>query len=76
MVFTNSGGGATTYPRAIDPSRCTDAGGAPVGAWYYDDNDAPSQIILCPAACMQVESDVAPAHMDIELGCETELVLI
>jgi hypothetical protein len=76
VVFTDSGGGTTTYPRAIDMSRCTDAGGGPVRAWYYDNNDAPTQILLCPAACMQVESAGEGASMQIQLGCETEIVLI
>jgi len=75
VVFTSSGGGEESFPRAIDPSRCTDSAGAPVRAWYYDDNDAPTQILLCPAACDLVESDTA-GRMNIALGCETEMVLI
>jgi hypothetical protein len=37
-------------------------------AWYYDNNTAPTQINLCPFACMTVGADSA-AKLDIQIGC-------
>lgn len=76
VSFTDPSGAETVLPRAIDSTRCTDGSGSPVRAWHYDDNDAPSQIILCPAACELVEGAGEGARVDIALGCETEMVLI
>ncbi|MBN1652570.1 MAG: VWA domain-containing protein [Deltaproteobacteria bacterium] len=39
------------YPRVNDAGRCGNN-----AAWYYDNNDAPTKIILCPAACERVGS--------------------
>ena len=76
VAYTDASGGETVLPRASDPSLCTDAGGTPVRAWYYDNNDAPTQIILCPAACDLVEAAGEGARVDIALGCDTEMILI
>ena len=76
VVYTDPGGVETVLPRAIDESKCWDAAGTPVRAWHYDDNDAPTQIILCPAACDLVEAGGEGARVDIALGCETEMILI
>ena len=63
--YTPGGGGALVrYPRVDGPAACT------TGGWYYDDPLAPTQILLCPAACAVVESDPA-ARVDIALGCAT-----
>lgn len=37
-------------------------------SWYYDDEDAPSRIILCPAACTQATAD-RMARFQILVGC-------
>jgi hypothetical protein len=63
------------FPRAVDGARCTDAEGRAERAWYFDDNDSPMQILLCPAACEVVES-VETGRLDIELGCQTDVILI
>jgi hypothetical protein len=54
--------GATLY-RVADAAACGTTGG-----WYYDNPAAPTQIILCPASCTEVQSDVA-AKLQVELGC-------
>jgi hypothetical protein len=76
VTYTDAGGTVTTLPRALEAARCTDSSGAGVPAWYYDNNDAPTQIILCPAACTLVEGAGEGARIDIVLGCETEMILI
>jgi hypothetical protein len=69
VVFTDDGGVDRSLPRAIDPSRC---GEEP--AWFYDDNDRPSRIDLCPAACELVQASLS-GRMHVALGCETEEIL-
>jgi hypothetical protein len=75
VTFTNGAGVETTLPRAIDEARCTSATGMPERAWFYDNNDAPTRINLCPAACDFVGSDAA-GRLVIVLGCDTGMILI
>jgi hypothetical protein len=39
-------------------------------AWYYDNNAAPKQIVMCDAACEIIKKDTK-GKVDILLGCET-----
>jgi hypothetical protein len=39
-------------------------------SWYYDNPAAPTQIHLCPTACMTVTGNPA-AKLDIQIGCTT-----
>lgn len=57
-----------TIPKVPDASQCPPSG---LG-WYYDDNDMPTQIILCDATCDLVGADLE-AELDIVLGCLTVL---
>jgi hypothetical protein len=47
-----------------------DCGGNP--GWYYDSNDAPTKIILCPASCATVQADTN-AEVDVLFGCTSQL---
>jgi hypothetical protein len=38
--------------------------------WYYDNDSAPTQIILCDATCAMITAD-AKAEVDVVLGCAT-----
>jgi Mg-chelatase subunit ChlD len=40
----------------------------PEAGWYYDDPDAPTKVVLCPATCERVSKAVA-ARIDIAYGC-------
>lgn len=42
--------------------------------WRYDDPDAPTSIVLCPATCEVVQKD-ASAKLDVEFGCVTRPVV-
>ena len=64
VVFTPSGGVATTIARVDSASEC----GAELG-WYYDDPAAPAQIIVCPATCALFTS--ADGEVDLSFGCTT-----
>ncbi|NUO52454.1 MAG: VWA domain-containing protein [Polyangiaceae bacterium] len=53
-------------PKVAGPADCPPSG---LG-WYYDDEAAPEEIILCPATCDEVQSDLT-AELNIVLGCQT-----
>jgi hypothetical protein len=42
------------------------------GGWYYDDEAAPTRIILCPASCARAEG-ATDAAVEIQLGCKTDV---
>lgn len=46
-----------------------DACGATTGGYYYDDPEAPTRVILCPASCEDVRSAPAEAKVELFLGC-------
>jgi hypothetical protein len=41
------------------------------GGWYYDNEQSPTTITLCPTSCAQVEGDVSAA-LDVAIGCECQ----
>ena len=52
-------------PNVIVASQCGNT-----AAWYYDDNENPTKIILCPAACETVQSDPL-VSVEVLFGCLT-----
>jgi hypothetical protein len=42
------------------------------GDWYYDDNAAPTKIVLCPTTCSAIQADDM-ANVKIQLGCSTQI---
>jgi hypothetical protein len=55
----------TTLSKVMSAAECGTA-----VSWYYDNNDAPTRIFLCPAACDIVKAD-GDAKLDILVGCQT-----
>ena len=45
----------------------------PEGGWHYDDEDAPSHVVLCPASCelAQQGAGTEGGGIDVEFGCAT-----
>ena len=44
------------------------------GGWYYDDDSAPTEVILCPASCdmaQEVLRDTGAAGVAVQFGCDT-----
>lgn len=41
-----------------------------VHGWYYDDNDAPTELIACPATCEVLSSGVT-ADLEVDVACAT-----
>jgi hypothetical protein len=51
-------------PRTESADTCGDQHG-----WHYDDNDAPTRLVLCPASCDKAQSDTL-VRLEVLLGCE------
>ncbi len=80
------GGGQTVDPTKVNVDylpggnppaqpifRVNDLGGCQgggTGGWYFDNNAAPTKILLCPATCTAVQSDSA-AKIDVKFGCDS-----
>jgi hypothetical protein len=65
-VVLSNGGGETKYVKVDGPGACVAEG------WYYDDDQHPSKIELCPEACSTVKA--APTgNVQVLLGCATEI---
>lgn len=45
-----------------------------LGGWYYDDNNAPKNIILCPVSCNKVSAAPEGSKINLLFGCETEVI--
>jgi hypothetical protein len=50
-------------PRTDSARTCGDGPG-----WYYDDKDAPTRLVLCPASCEKAQSDTL-VTLEVLLGC-------
>jgi hypothetical protein len=66
VVYTHDGE-AARLARVADAGACGSEGG-----WYYDDESAPSRIVVCPSDCARFQSD-AGGSVEIELGCTTTI---
>ncbi len=60
------GGETTPIPKVEGVEGCAEVD----DGWYYDDEDAPSQILLCPMTCDSVQGDES-AGIDVKFGCQT-----
>lgn len=68
IVRVTAGGAATVL--AYDPS-CAAAAG-----WHYDDPAEPRAVVLCPAACGDVQRDPAsPGTLTVEFSCSREIIV-
>ena len=67
-VAYSSGMESIIFPRAGADIDCGEE-----TAWKYDDEQAPTRVLLCPAACERVRADPA-AQIDVRFGCATELL--
>jgi hypothetical protein len=64
--YTPQGQGAAKVLLRADD--IVDCGGDP--GWYYDNNAAPTKIVLCPASCATVQAD-PNAKVTALFGCES-----
>ena len=68
VYFTPGSGPSVNFTQVTDPSKCAQF---PDG-WYFDNNAAPTKILLCAGACATVGSD-ASGKVDILVGCATQI---
>ena len=61
--YTPGSGQLSTLPRVKDTAACGTTGG-----WYYDNNNAPTQIHLCANTCTTVQGD-AGAKLQVLFSC-------
>jgi hypothetical protein len=68
-VTLNGSAGSQQLGRVPSADKCQD------GAWHYDNNDAPTQIVACPSTCAAIE---AGSYDDVKilLGCETKILIV
>jgi hypothetical protein len=64
-VELTNGAGKVTFPKVTAASSCV----AGETGWYYDDDAAPTQVIMCPSACDTLKA--GNAKIDIVFGCKT-----
>lgn len=69
LTYTPANAEPITILKVKDPTGCEAAGG---WGWYYDDNDAPNVIQLCPDLCKNVQ-EFEGGEINIVLGCETKV---
>jgi hypothetical protein len=61
VLFTPTGGTTQKLGRQT--------GGGTCGlGWYFDDNTAPTKIVLCPSTCKLIQGD-ASGKVEVNLGC-------
>lgn len=66
-VFLDDGGGSERLGKVPSAGACDARGG-----WYYDDDDAPGAVILCPDSCAAVQpSEGVTTSVDVQFGCQT-----
>ncbi len=42
------------------------------GGWYYDNNDNPQKVMVCPSTCGEISADL-DGQIDVLFGCETRV---
>jgi len=68
--FSPSSGTGQEFQKVANAAACTPG----KNLWYYDDEAAPTQVLLCPDTCKMVTSD-GMAKVDIVLDCKHTVVM-
>jgi hypothetical protein len=67
ISYTDSSSGQVVkFPKVSGPTDC-----GPSGGWYYDNEQNPTTITLCPTSCAAVQGTVN-ATLDAAIGCECQ----
>lgn len=66
VVFTPDGGQKETWPKYANEAACPPTG----NGWYYDNDAAPTKILLCPGTCSMVKN--TKGQVDVLFGCATQ----
>ena len=65
VEFENGAGQKTIIGKVNSAADC-----GPQGGWYYDDENNPQNILVCPATCQTIQSD-PNGKIAIQFGCAT-----
>jgi hypothetical protein len=65
LVYTPTGGAASTVPQVANVGAC-----GPAGGWYYDNPSQPTQLIACPTTCAAFTAD-STGMVAVAFGCAT-----
>jgi len=72
-VFLRSGDASDVIPKVgAGAASC-----GPTGGWYYDDDETPTEVRLCPATCDLAQRALAEsgdASVDVQFGCATIII--
>ncbi|MEM7604096.1 MAG: hypothetical protein AAF411_01965 [Myxococcota bacterium] len=71
-VVVSAEGASETLRKVNDADACSALGG-----WHYDNDDAPTEVILCPASCDDAQAllrESGAARIDLAFGCDTLLI--
>jgi hypothetical protein len=66
VAYTPGGAPIGNIPKVANAAACTDT----EDGWYYDDDAAPTKIVLCTSTCKKVKSDLT-GQVDFVVGCQT-----
>ncbi len=66
VIYTPGSGTKETIPNVTDAAACPSSG----DAWYYNDNQSPTEILLCSSTCAKVQAD-SSGEVSVVVGCAT-----
>jgi hypothetical protein len=65
LTFTPPGAAGETFEYVPTLADC----GTAANAWYFDNPEDPTEVLVCPAACDRLKATPG-AQVDIQLGCD------
>jgi len=71
-VTLGSPGGSTTLYKVPNAASC-----GPAGGWFYDNDAAPTHVVLCPTSCTLAQTQLQAsqaAQLQIHFGCATSIL--
>ncbi|MEZ4247402.1 MAG: hypothetical protein R3B99_04080 [Polyangiales bacterium] len=67
-VFVREGETSTRIGRVSGPGACDPTR----GGWHYDDEGAPTRVVLCPVSCEQVQPSAGVDRgVEVQFGCQS-----
>jgi hypothetical protein len=67
VTYTPGSGGAPMQFGKLEEAQCA---AAPEGGWFYDSEDAPTKVVVCPQTCDTLKADLM-GKVDVLFGCDT-----
>jgi hypothetical protein len=70
VSYTAGGGAKEDFFAVGSQAECS----AQTGSWFYDNNDNPTRVVICPQACTRVQAD-DHATMQLIFNCQTKILI-